>query len=306
MELKQIENELEFFNQTYGWNTEYIVNTSSQPKMNTLSQPNTSIDSLISPNNAEMHEDDIKKEPTPIKKARTKDEINEELKTLRVDIIAKETEKEDIQKRINEAVANEQYEVAGQLAPAKKKLVTDVNALKSKVEKLEEELQNVIEAEETESQTQTQETEEQKNEESNTITDDNNNALDSMLLSTKTDDNSTGYNGISTIPTTDDTNNNKGNDEQLFADMVASTSTSTTQQNGGGDDNDNNEENKDKEQESNDQPEVTDDINNDTVIDKINDNNDKQEEDDGGDDDGGDMFANMDTVDGDDDTVNID
>ena len=78
---------------------------------------------------------------------KSKAEINEELKNLRAEIEYKQNEKDGIQYKINEAVMNDDFDVAAQLAPKKKKCVADIKELKLKIEKFEEELQQLIEAE---------------------------------------------------------------------------------------------------------------------------------------------------------------
>merc|ERR1712154_740620 len=91
--------------------------------------------------------DDIETKQTDINNKKTKNEIIEELKNIKNDIVQKEGEKEQIQNDINKAVANDEYEICGQLAPKKKKLISQLNELKIEVEKLEKELQEIMENE---------------------------------------------------------------------------------------------------------------------------------------------------------------
>merc|ERR1712079_433250 len=81
------------------------------------------------------------------KKERTSNEVTEELKTIRDDIVRIENEKERIQNDINEAVANDQFDVAGQLAPRKKELIAEMEDKQSQLKRLEQELQECIERE---------------------------------------------------------------------------------------------------------------------------------------------------------------
>jgi len=163
LELQQIEDELKFFNQTYGWNTEYkhkpkvtktvaIVESdnddAADDELLNMS-PNhvgNQDELLISPKTEEVENEEEHKEADDAK-PRSKQEISDEIKRLRAEIVNKESEKEEIQDKINEAVANDQFHVAGQFAPKKKQLISEANELKSKVEKLEAELLSAIEYE---------------------------------------------------------------------------------------------------------------------------------------------------------------
>merc|ERR1712154_658833 len=112
LELNQIQSELEFFNEKYGWNVD--------------EKPNVDDLDIVAPtNNAEEHEEHHhdKQQIEEIKKPKTKDEIVEELEKIKNEIVAKEAEKEEVQNNINKAVANDQFDVAGKLAPNKKQLI---------------------------------------------------------------------------------------------------------------------------------------------------------------------------------------
>jgi len=204
LELNQIQSELEFFNEKYGWNVD--------------EKPNVDNLDIVAPtNNAEEHEEhhhdkqqqqeEEEKENQQIeeiKKPKTKDEIVEELEKIKNEIVAKEAEKEEVQNNINKAVANDQFDVAGKLAPNKKQLISKVNDLKKKREELENELNEI------------------NNKETEEVED--NDTLENMISNdTKTDE--TGYNGIVTqkeeeneqnevVETTDIVQNNITDDNQ--------------------------------------------------------------------------------------------
>merc|ERR1712157_64999 len=82
------------------------------------------------------------------KQQRSKDEMIEELENLRNEISEKEAEKEELQSEINKAVAMEEYEKAGQLAPKKKKLILEAKELQNRIEELEQDIAQCIEEEE--------------------------------------------------------------------------------------------------------------------------------------------------------------
>ena len=77
---------------------------------------------------------------TDIPAIRTKEEISSKLQSVKVAIVHMEAERETIQSEINKAVANDQFEVAAQLAPRKKKLIADLEKKRNTVEVLEQEL----------------------------------------------------------------------------------------------------------------------------------------------------------------------
>merc|ERR1712113_752519 len=78
---------------------------------------------------------------------RTSDEVSAELKSVQDDIARMQNEKEEIQKEINEAVANDQFGLAGQMAPKKKKLIAETAEKQQIVERLSKELEECIERE---------------------------------------------------------------------------------------------------------------------------------------------------------------
>merc|ERR1712039_931752 len=68
------------------------------------------------------------------------EEIAAEIEKIKQDISATEAQKDQLQSDINDAVANEQYEEAGRLAPQKKKLIAKVKELKARLDELEQEI----------------------------------------------------------------------------------------------------------------------------------------------------------------------
>merc|ERR1712019_316358 len=141
-ELDQIQSELEFFHQKYGWNID-LKQERAQPKVESNDESNIEMD-MVPTNNAEEHElngvdEEEKNESNPIIK-RTKEEIVAEIEKVKQDISATEAQKDQLQSDINDAVANEQYEEAGRLAPQKKKLIAKVKELKARLDELEQEI----------------------------------------------------------------------------------------------------------------------------------------------------------------------
>merc|ERR1712130_99604 len=67
-----------------------------------------------------------------------------EMDDLRDEIAAKVAEKEQLQSDINKAVAMEQYDEAGKLAPKKKKLISQTKDLQIKLQELEQEMLEFI------------------------------------------------------------------------------------------------------------------------------------------------------------------
>merc|ERR1712129_616381 len=118
----------------YGWNIEYKER--AQPVMDALPT-----------NNAEEHEqtDIAMEEEEEEQTTRSQEEIASEIESVRTDIASKEQEKEELQNDINKAVASEQYEEAGKLAPKKKKLLAETKELKLRLEELEKEIAHKIE-----------------------------------------------------------------------------------------------------------------------------------------------------------------
>merc|ERR1712228_1159303 len=115
-ELNQIQSELEFFHQKYGWNIDL------KQRQHSMEEDKNDI---LPTNNAEEHEEEnvVTNEVVTIqnvertKNERTKSEIIKELEAVRDEIATKEAEKEQLQSDINKAVAMEQYDEAGKLAP---------------------------------------------------------------------------------------------------------------------------------------------------------------------------------------------
>merc|ERR1712228_103728 len=101
-ELNQIQSELEFFHQKYGWNIDL------KQRQHSMEEDNVVTNEVVTIQNVE----------------RTKNEIIKELEAVRDEIATKEAEKEQLQSDINKAVAMEQYDEAGKLAPKKKKKLT--------------------------------------------------------------------------------------------------------------------------------------------------------------------------------------
>merc|ERR1712129_562046 len=129
----RIQSELEYFHQKYGWNIEYKER--AQPVMEALPT-----------NNAEEHEQtDIAMEEEEDQTTRSQEDIASEIESVRTDIASKEHEKEELQNDINKAVASEQYEEAGKLAPKKKKLIAETKELKLRLEELEKEIAHKME-----------------------------------------------------------------------------------------------------------------------------------------------------------------
>merc|ERR1712129_189851 len=150
----RIQSELEYFHQKYGWNIEYKER--AQPVMEALPT-----------NNAEEHEQtDIAMEEEEDQTTRSQEDIASEIESVRTDIASKEHEKEELQNDINKAVASEQYEEAGKLAPKKKKLIAETKELKLRLEELEKEIANKIEEQEQEKEPHQDEVDENKEDES--------------------------------------------------------------------------------------------------------------------------------------------
>merc|ERR1712087_582783 len=78
---------------------------------------------------------------------RTSDEVSAELKSVQDDIARMEKEKEEIQEEINKAVADDQFGLAGQMAPKKKKLIADTAEKEQIAQRLSKELEECIERE---------------------------------------------------------------------------------------------------------------------------------------------------------------
>jgi len=124
-ELDQIQSELEFFHSKYGWNIEWIESEND----------------ILSANNAEEHDENEQNEGEPkesVVAKKSKKQIIEELNILKQVIETKNAEKEQIQSDINKAVAMEQYEEAGKLAPKKKKLILQTTKLQERLKELEQ------------------------------------------------------------------------------------------------------------------------------------------------------------------------
>ena len=136
-ELNQIQCELEYFHEKYGWNIE--LNEDNRK------DKDKDID-ILPTNNAEEHEETVmnEEEKTTQSVKRTKTEMVEELERMREEIAAKEAEKEQLQSDINKAVAMEQYEEAGKLAPKKKKLILQAKELQQKMIELEQEIASCV------------------------------------------------------------------------------------------------------------------------------------------------------------------
>merc|ERR1712228_1150157 len=84
----------------------------------------------------------------------TKNEIIKELEAVRDEIATKNAEKEQLQSDINKAVAMEQYEEAGKLAPKKKKLILQTQELEQRLKEFEQMIEECEEEEEDEQNTE--------------------------------------------------------------------------------------------------------------------------------------------------------
>merc|ERR1712129_490146 len=98
--------------------------------------------------------------------SRSQEEIASAIESVRTDIASKEQEKEDLQNDINKAVASEQYEEAGKLAPKKKKLIAETKELKLRLEELEKEIAHKMEEVEEEEEPHQYEVDENKEDDS--------------------------------------------------------------------------------------------------------------------------------------------
>jgi len=168
LEMEQIEQELAMFNERYGWNTALkektpdAVNEPSNGTDDPLEGMNIAGSNGGAKSQNTEYSPSVKEEDHPIandtvedgdaegaedeeeETERTKEEVVEQLKHARADAERMEAEKEEVQNEINKAVANDQFEVAGQLAPKKKKLIAQIADKQRTVERLEKELEQCI------------------------------------------------------------------------------------------------------------------------------------------------------------------
>merc|ERR1719242_1596874 len=165
LELEQIEQELAFFHETYGWDIEYreteTVNVTSNGTDDPLDVVNDILSdskendedtpNALSPASPNILDDDPIVEngvaDAEKQRERTSDEVSAELKSVQDDIARMQSEKEEIQKEINEAVANDQFGLAGQMAPKKKKLIAQTAEKEQIAQRLSKELEECIERE---------------------------------------------------------------------------------------------------------------------------------------------------------------
>uniref|UniRef100_A0A7S0TBB3 Uncharacterized protein n=1 Tax=Elphidium margaritaceum TaxID=933848 RepID=A0A7S0TBB3_9EUKA len=122
---------------------------------------------LMSPNTALTAESSI---VTPLMspsvgKPKTKQEISAQIDRIQSDIVENEQEMQTLQTAINEAVANEDYESAGQMAPKKKRLTAQGKALKDKLQRREQEFADAVDEDEDEDDEEEKEPETQEEEE---------------------------------------------------------------------------------------------------------------------------------------------
>eukprot|EP01083_Nonionella_stella_P126564 383136_1 len=143
LELNQLQEELDFFNDKYGWN----MSETSYVQTQTQTQ-SVSVSPSVSSEEEEEEEAVVEVEEViaPPQK-RTKKEICDEIESVEKEIADKRSQKEEVQNNINAAVANDDFGSAGQLAPTKKKLITQINELNEKMNVLKKELEEEEEEE---------------------------------------------------------------------------------------------------------------------------------------------------------------
>jgi len=165
LEMAQIEQELAFFHRAYGWDTDH-KHHAADDTLSATANP-TDEHQLHHDDDDENDDDDdddddgggggalsaaaTADDGTPgdeqKERERTKEAVSEEMEAVRGHIARMEEEKKRILSEINEAVANDQFDIAGQLVPQKKKLIADVAEKRDTLEALEKEMEQCIERE---------------------------------------------------------------------------------------------------------------------------------------------------------------